>query len=136
MIDLVVVIDNEFARLKKEEYIMDVITELRLQQKECILMFERTSWLFPLRLETATYEHIEMMFAQSVPDYIDGYLLTLDPRNPMPARQLVCSETGYLVDCAPNAAVLTLVLILQDDIVIIAALLYRAAGYEDEPHSV
>lgn len=69
---------------------MDVITELRLQRKDCVLMFERTSWFFPLRLETASMELIELMFSQSVPDYIDGYLLTLDPKNPIPARQLVC----------------------------------------------
>lgn len=78
---------------------MDVVTELRLQQKECILMFERTSWFFPLRLETATYEHIEMMFSQCVPDYIDGYLLTLDPRNPMPSRQLVSFQYKPLFSC-------------------------------------
>lgn len=68
---------------------MDVVTELRLQRKECTLMFERTSWFFPLRLETASYDLIDMMYAQCVPDYIDGHLLTLDPRAPIPAKQLV-----------------------------------------------
>ncbi|XP_067942053.1 unconventional myosin-XV-like [Watersipora subatra] len=103
--------NNEYSRLKREEYIMDVVTELRLQGKECALIFERTSWYFPLRIESATYEYLDMMFMQSIPDYIDGYLLTLDHNSTIPPRQL-------------------------DDIVSIAALLYRSAGYEDRPESL
>lgn len=89
-------VDNEYARLKREEYVMDVITEMRLQRKDCILMFERTSWYFPLRLESATFDYLDMMFSQCIPDYIDGYLLTLDHKNRIPAKQLV-SGTYMLV---------------------------------------
>lgn len=88
-VHVIVVTDNEYARLKREEYVMDVITEMRLQRKECTLMFERTSWYFPLRLESATYDYLDMMFSQCIPDYIDGYLLSLDHKNRIPAKQLV-----------------------------------------------
>jgi len=103
--------DNEYARLKREEYVMDVITEMRLQRKECTLMFERTSWYFPLRLESATYDYLDMMFSQCIPDYIDGYLLSLDHKNRIPAKQL-------------------------DDIITIAALLYRASGHDSQPRAL
>lgn len=82
--------DNEYARLKREEYVMDVVTEMRLQSKECVIVFERTSWFFSLRLESATYDYLDMMYSQCIPDYIDGYLLTLDYNNKIPPRQLVC----------------------------------------------
>ena len=83
--------DNEYARLKREEYVMDVVTEMKFQRKECTIIFERTSWYFPLRVESATYEYLDMMFNQCIPDYIDGFLLTLDHSNKIPARQLVRS---------------------------------------------
>jgi len=89
-------LDNEYARLKREEYVMDVVTEMRLQRKDCVLIFERTSWYFPLRLESATQEYIDMMFNQTVPDYIDGYLLTMDHKNKIPPKQLVGSNDDSL----------------------------------------
>ncbi|KAF6029804.1 Myo15 [Bugula neritina] len=103
--------DNEYARLKREEYVMDVVTEMRLQRKDCVLIFERTSWYFPLRLESATQEYIDMMFNQTVPDYIDGYLLTMDHKNKIPPKQL-------------------------DDVITIAALLYRASGHDILPQTL
>lgn len=90
---LFIVTDNEYARLKREEYVMDVVTEMRLQKKDCVLMFERTSWYFPLRLETVSHDYLDMVFNQCIPDYIDGYLLALDHRNQIPARQLVSKLT-------------------------------------------
>jgi len=73
---------------------MDVITEMRLQHKDCLLMFERTSWYFPLRLDTASADFIDMAYSQCIPDYIDGYLLMTDNKNSIPARQLV-SHRSY-----------------------------------------
>lgn len=91
-----IVVDNEYDRLKREEYVMDVVTQMRLQHKDCVIMFERTSWYFPLHLESSSYEYLDMMFNQCIPDYIDGYLLTLDHNNKIPPRQLVRSFISLL----------------------------------------
>lgn len=74
--------ENRYCSLKPEEYIFDLTTELTNQKKVFYLLFQRTSWVFPLQRE-ANQMFIDMMYEQCRPDYQDGFLLSV-PTNSLP----------------------------------------------------
>nr|CAD7453151.1 unnamed protein product [Timema tahoe] len=81
--------------LAREEYILDVTTELHKNQQVFYLIFCRSVWHFPLRLDSPLY--IEVVFNQIAPDYLEGLLLV------MPGEQL---EQDAIYDIAKIAALL------------------------------
>lgn len=91
--------------LNRDEYILDVTTELLKNGQVFYLIFCRSVWYFPLRLDSQLY--IEVVFNQVAPDYLEGLLLVT------PGDKL--SE-----ECVP-------------DVGRVAALLHRAAGMEHSP---
>ncbi|XP_046399408.1 unconventional myosin-XV isoform X2 [Ischnura elegans] len=91
--------------LAREEYVLDVTTELQKNQQVFFLIFCRSVWHHPLRLDSGLY--VEVVFNQIAPDYLEGLLLV------MPGEQL---EQDAVYDIAK-----------------IAALLHRAADMEHMP---
>lgn len=91
--------------LNKDEYILDVTTELLKNSQVFYLIFCRSVWFYPLRLESQLY--IEVVFNQVAPDYLEGLLL-VTPDDKIPE------------ECIP-------------DISRMAALLHRAADMEHTP---
>ncbi|KAG7164394.1 Unconventional myosin-XV-like 1 [Homarus americanus] len=91
--------------LAREEYILDVTTELLKNQQVFYLIFCRSVWYYPLRSDNPLY--YEVVFNQIAPDYLEGLLLVT------PGEQLQ-QEVIY-------------------DIAKVAALLHRAADLEDVP---
>lgn len=91
--------------LNKDEYILDVTTELLKNSQIFYLIFCRSVWFYPLRLESQLY--IEVVFNQVAPDYLEGLLL-VTPDDKIPE------------ECIP-------------DISRMAALLHRAADMEHTP---
>ncbi|XP_075232051.1 unconventional myosin 10A isoform X3 [Lycorma delicatula] len=61
--------------LSREEYILDVTTELHKNQQIFYLIFCRSVWHFPLRLDCQLY--VQVLFNQIAPDYLEGLLLVL-----------------------------------------------------------
>ncbi|KAJ1528090.1 hypothetical protein ONE63_008006 [Megalurothrips usitatus] len=61
--------------LAREEYILDVTTELHKNGQIFYLIFCRSVWHFPLRLDSHLY--IEVVFNQIAPDYLEGLLLVM-----------------------------------------------------------
>lgn len=92
--------------LNRDEYILDITTELLKNGQIFYLIFCRSVWFYPLRLDSHLY--IEVVFNQIAPDYLEGLLLV------MPNEQL--SQRNVL------------------DIARVAALLHRAAGMEEMPN--
>jgi len=66
--------------LYKEQYILDVTTDLQKQGAIYYLIFCRSVWHYPLRLDNKLY--IEVVFNQIAPDYLEGLLLV------MPSEQI------------------------------------------------
>ncbi|XP_012225060.2 unconventional myosin-XV isoform X1 [Linepithema humile] len=91
--------------LARDEYVLDVTTELQKNHQVFYLIFCRSVWYYPLRLDAALY--IEVVFNQIAPDYLEGLLLVL-PGEHLP------QEIIY-------------------DMAQIAALLHRAADMAHEP---
>nr|XP_050849060.1 unconventional myosin-XV isoform X2 [Vespula vulgaris] len=91
--------------LARDEYILDVTTELHKNHQVFYLIFCRSVWYYSLRLDAPLY--IEVVFNQIVPDYLEGLLLVL-PGEHLP------QEVIY-------------------DMAQIAALLHRAADMTHEP---
>ncbi|KAF4520561.1 hypothetical protein B566_EDAN011113 [Ephemera danica] len=91
--------------LAREEYVLDVTTELHKNQQVFYLIFCRSVWYFPMRLDSPLY--VEVVFNQVAPDYLEGLLLV------MPGEQLD-QELVY-------------------DIAKVAALLHRAADMSHVP---
>nr|XP_027224871.1 unconventional myosin-XV-like [Penaeus vannamei] len=91
--------------LAREEYILDVTTELLKNQQVFYLIFCRSVWYYPLRSDNALY--YEVVFNQIAPDYLEGLLLVT------PGEQL---QQDVIYDIAK-----------------VAALLHRAADLEDVP---
>ncbi|XP_043281933.1 unconventional myosin-XV isoform X2 [Venturia canescens] len=91
--------------LARDEYVLDVTTELHKNHQVFYLIFCRSVWYYPLRLDAALY--IEVVFNQIAPDYLEGLLLVL-PGEHLP------QEVIY-------------------DMAQIAALLHRAADMAHEP---
>lgn len=61
--------------LARDEYVLDVTTELHKNHQVFYLIFCRSVWYYPLRLDAALY--IEVVFNQIAPDYLEGLLLVL-----------------------------------------------------------
>ncbi|KAF6020514.1 Myo15 [Bugula neritina] len=95
-------------RLKKEEYIMDIITQMRLHQISCTLLFERICWYYPLHYDVISYDCTNMMYHQAIQLYLDGWLIALPP-------------SGSKV---PHK--------LTEDIIQIASLMWRIGTNDDE----
>ncbi|RWS29427.1 myosin XV-like protein, partial [Leptotrombidium deliense] len=91
--------------LNKDEYILDVTTELLKNDQVFYLIFCRSVWFHCLRLDNQLY--IEVIFNQVAPDYLEGLLL-VTPNGRLPQEMTV-------------------------DISRIAALLHRAADMEHNP---
>lgn len=91
--------------LNRDEYILDVTTELLKNSQVFYLIFCRSVWYFPLRLESQLY--IEVVFNQVAPDYLEGLVL-------------VTPGDKIAEDVVP-------------DIARIAALLHRAADMDHVP---
>lgn len=91
--------------LNKEEYILDVTTELLKNGQTFYLIFCRSVWVYPLRLDSQLY--IEVIFNQVAPDYLEGLLL-------------VTPNDKLLEEMVP-------------DVSRIASLLHRAADMEQTP---
>ncbi|CAK9816980.1 Unconventional myosin-XV [Anthophora quadrimaculata] len=91
--------------LARDEYVLDVTTELHKNHQVFYLIFCRSVWYYPLRLDAPLY--IEVVFNQIAPDYLEGLLLVL-PGEHLP------QEVVY-------------------DMAQIAALLHRAADMTHEP---
>ncbi|XP_062594386.1 unconventional myosin-XV-like isoform X8 [Saccostrea cucullata] len=65
-----------FSRLKPEEYVLDVTADLQRNNLSYDLVFQRTVWYYPLR-PTDNILYNELMFFQSLPDYIEGLVVVL-----------------------------------------------------------
>ncbi|XP_052263037.1 unconventional myosin-XV-like isoform X3 [Dreissena polymorpha] len=63
-----------FSRLRNEEYILDVTTELLRTSTEYDLVFQRTVWYFPFKVSDNLFYN-ELMYFQCFPDYVDGLLV-------------------------------------------------------------
>ena len=91
--------------LNRDEYILDVTTELLKNGQVFYLIFCRSVWFFPLRLESQLY--IEVVFNQVAPDYLEGLLL-VTPQDKLPEECI-------------------------NDVARVAALLHRAADMDHVP---
>ena len=87
------------------QYILDETTHLQKEGAIYYLIFCRSVWHYPLRLDNRLY--IEVVFNQIAPDYLEGLLLV------MPGEQ-IDQEVVYSVSK-------------------VAALLHRAADMEHVP---
>ncbi|CAG0891500.1 unnamed protein product [Darwinula stevensoni] len=81
--------------LARDEYILDVTTELHKNQQVFYLIFCRSVWHFPLRPDNQLY--IELVFNQIAPDYLEGLLLV------MPGETL---QQDFVYDISKVAALL------------------------------
>lgn len=61
--------------LNRDEYILDVTTELLKNGQLFYLIFCRSVWYYPLRLDSHLY--IEVVFNQVAPDYLEGLLIII-----------------------------------------------------------
>ncbi|KAI2804564.1 Myosin and Kinesin Tail domain protein [Blomia tropicalis] len=61
--------------LNRDEYILDVTTELLKNGQLFYLIFCRSVWYHPLRLDSHLY--IEVVFNQVAPDYLEGLLIII-----------------------------------------------------------
>ncbi|XP_014248612.2 unconventional myosin-XV isoform X2 [Cimex lectularius] len=88
--------------LAREEYILDVTTELYKNQQVFYLIFCRSVWHFPLRLENHLY--VQVIFNQIAPDYLEGLLL-VTPNEHIPQETIF--EIGKLGALLHRAADMT-----------------------------
>jgi len=112
--------------LNRDEYILDITTELIKNHQQYFLIFCRSIWHYPLRLDSKLY--IEVIFNQIAPDYLEGLLLVLP--NKTRARQSDPSKQQDSAQVQP----LRLRSKLVREIARIAALLHRASGTDYMPH--
>jgi myosin-15 len=94
-----------FVISPQDQYILDVTTDLVKQGAVFYLIFCRSVWHYPLRLDNKLY--IEVVFNQIAPDYLEGLLLV------MPGEQ-IDQDTVYQVAK-------------------VAALLHKAADMDHKP---
>lgn len=80
--------------LAADEYILDVTTELHKNQQVFYLIFCRSVWYFPLRLDSQLY--VQVLFNQIAPDYLEGLLLVL-PFGQLPQELLVRLRPWYFL---------------------------------------
>ncbi|CAB4070030.1 unnamed protein product [Lepeophtheirus salmonis] len=92
--------------LSNRHYILDLTNGLQHQNEEFYLIFCRSVWHYPLRMDNPLY--IEVVFNQIAPDYLEGHLLV------MPAGNLEDEELVY-------------------DIAKVASLLHKAADMKIKP---
>uniref|UniRef100_A0A0K8SUT5 Unconventional myosin-XV n=1 Tax=Lygus hesperus TaxID=30085 RepID=A0A0K8SUT5_LYGHE len=88
--------------LAREEYILDVTTELYKNQQVFYLIFCRSVWHFPLHLENQLY--VQVLFNQIAPDYLEGLLL-VTPNEHIPQETIF--EMGKLGALLHRAADMT-----------------------------
>lgn len=92
--------------LGRDEYILDVTTELIKNHQQYFLIFCRSIWHHPLRLDSRLY--IELTFNQIAPDYLEGLLLVLPAAHLRPkllrqlARLAALLHRAAGADCAPK----------------------------------
>lgn len=74
--------------LNNDEYILDVITELKAKEfnnddstNDYILILTRSVWIYPLRFDNQLY--IDALFFQIMPNYIAGLLICVRNGNIM-----------------------------------------------------
>ncbi|KAH9502357.1 hypothetical protein Btru_073529 [Bulinus truncatus] len=66
--------DGSFSKLNRSDYILDETAFHIRRQMPFDFIFQRTVWFFPLKhMDNEIY--VEMMFHQSVLDYIEGFLV-------------------------------------------------------------
>lgn len=65
--------------LNRDEYILDVTTELLKNGQLFYLIFCRSVWYYPLKLDSHLY--IEVVFNQVAPDYLEGLLIIIPGEN-------------------------------------------------------
>lgn len=82
-----------FSRLKPEEYVLDVTADLQRNNSSYDLVFQRTVWYFPQR-PTDNIMYNELMFFQSLPDYLEGLVVVLKDGR-LSRRDEVCSQHYY-----------------------------------------
>ena len=130
--------------INRDEYILDITTELIKNGQIFYLIFCRSVWYHPLKLEVPLY--IEVIFNQVAPDYLEGLLLVLSsnklkscPSNHqdscVPDEELH-SGSGSKLAIDPNVNIFADFILndqLVNDICRIAALLHRAADMEHQP---
>lgn len=112
--------------LNRDEYILDITTELIKNQQQYFLIFCRSIWHYPLRLDSKLY--IELIFNQIAPDYLEGLLLVL------PGQLWKRSSIGSNQDSLAAPDGLRLKTKLVKEIARIAALLHRASATDYMPH--
>jgi myosin-15 len=117
--------------LNRDEYILDVTTELLKNGQIFYLIFCRSVWHFPLRLDSQLY--IEVIFNQVAPDYLEGLLLALDRRWSAEMDPQHESSEAYEANGQKSLVGLPLPDHLIKDLSEIAALLHRAADMEHQP---
>lgn len=82
------ILEHDYCPTQSVAYILDVITQFLNVTSEYYLLVQRTTWLYPLHLETGNQTYINVMYQQIRPDYIDGYLLQT-PRKTLPKKTQV-----------------------------------------------
>lgn len=60
---MVCFLENRYCPLNRDEYMFDITTELANQKKEFYLLFQRTTWVFPLQLENVP-QYTDVMYHQ------------------------------------------------------------------------
>lgn len=122
--------------INRDEYILDITTELIKNGQIFYLIFCRSVWNFQLRLDCKLY--IEVIFNQVAPDYLEGLLLVLSS-NKIKSNQDSGQDdelTNGKLAVDPNVNIFadfSLSDQMVNDICRIAALLHRAANMEFQP---
>ena len=121
--------------LAREEYILDVTTELQKNQQVYYLIFCRSVWHYSMRLDNALY--IEIVFNQIAPDYLEGLLLVM-PGEQISQDCVVSFFSSFLFVLYLLRKLFTTILSRfppspQYDIAKVAALLHRAADLDHMP---
>lgn len=126
--------------LNGDEYILDITTELIKSHRQYFLIFCRSIWHYPLRLDSKLY--IEVIFNQIAPDYLEGLLLVMSSGSlqfssahrktrSSSSSSMSSSSTGGRTSNGGHG--LRLKGKVVREIARLAALLQRASGSDREP---
>jgi len=64
-----------------------MITELENNSKRFYILLQRTSWLFPLHLDSRNPLYIDAMYNQCLPEYLDGNMISVPNKSlPQPLK--------------------------------------------------
>jgi len=120
--------------LNRDEYILDITTELIKNHQQYFLIFCRSIWHYPLRLDNKLY--IEVTFNQIAPDYLEGLLLILPSEYGANSdkRHSISHGQRTIQPSEKRHRQLSLKAKLVNEIARIAALLHRASGTDYMPH--